>query len=335
MQRRPAPTAGGKTLVRAPPPLALGEPAMQAARNEQAQLYVPSITPRPPHAGADYRPDIDGLRALAVGGVILFHAGVSAVGGGFAGVDVFYVISGYLIASIIVREQRDGRLSLVRFYQRRARRILPALLFVLVPTTLAAAAWLEPKTFDDYAATLIAVLTFCSNFVFMAQTGGYFAPAAEQTPLIHTWSLAVEEQFYIVFPLAMLLAWRFGERRLRLGIVAVALASLLLAEALRDVEPTLNFYLPFTRAWDLLAGVLLALHPHPVAPRLGRPARELLAGAGVAMIVATFVAYDQRTPFPSVWRCCRPAACCSSSHSAPARRRYSGCCRHRRCCCWV
>ena len=249
-----------------------------------------------------YRSDIDGLRALAVGGVLLFHAGFGWIDGGFAGVDVFFVISGYLITSIIVREQLDGSFTLARFYERRARRILPALLAVLLATTAAALLWLEPTALTDYAHSLIAVLTFSSNFLFMAQAG-YFAPGVEQMPLIHTWSLAVEEQFYIFFPLAMLAGWRFGLRRLAWGLFAVAVMSLGLSEVVRKLDLNVNFYLAVTRAWELLAGGLLAIHLLREAPhrRFGRALNELLAGTGVLMICASFVVYDRSRQFPSVW----------------------------------
>ncbi len=256
-------------------------------------------------AGTDYRADIDSLRALAVAGVILFHADFDAVGGGFAGVDVFFAISGFLITAIIVREHRRGDFDLARFYERRVRRIVPALLAMLLPTTLAALWLLDPASLADYAESLLAVLLFGSNFYFITQAG-YFAPAVDEVPLLHTWSLGVEEQFYIVFPFALGLLWRFGPRRVAAVLVAVALLSLAGAELGRKLITQANFYLPFTRAWELLAGSLLALamardgrRPHEHLPRA---ANEALAAAGVAMIVACFVGYSGRTTqFPSVW----------------------------------
>ena len=176
-----------------------------------------------------HRPEVDGLRAVAVVPVILFHAEFDWFSGGFVGVDVFFVISGYLITSILVEDLANGRFSIARFYERRARRILPALFLVLACTTAAAWAWMTPGELESYARALVAVVLFVSNIYFW-RTEDYFAPAAELNPLLHTWSLAVEEQFYIFFPVLLLVGWRFGARRLLWIVFGLSLASLALAQ---------------------------------------------------------------------------------------------------------
>ena len=149
-----------------------------------------------------YRSEIDGLRALAVVPVILYHAGFPGFSGGFLGVDIFFVISGYLIGGIIYSELLSGSFSILRFYERRARRILPALFAVTLASTVAAWLWLSPEALSDYGKSLVAVTAFASNIHFWREAG-YFATDAGLNPLLHTWSLAVEEQFYIFFPLLM------------------------------------------------------------------------------------------------------------------------------------
>ena len=158
-----------------------------------------------------YRAEIDGLRALAVLPVILFHAGFDWFSGGFVGVDVFFVISGYLITTIIINELGEGKFSVVNFYERRARRILPALFFMMLVCLPFAYLWLGPGELKSFGQSLIAVSTFSSNILFWLETG-YFDSAAELKPLLHTWSLAVEEQFYILFPLLLMLTWRLGTK---------------------------------------------------------------------------------------------------------------------------
>ena len=204
-----------------------------------------------------YRQEIDGLRAVAVIPVVLFHAGFEIFSGGYVGVDVFFVISGYLITSILIRELEQGEFSLVRFYERRARRILPALFFMMLVCIPFAWAWMTPSQIEDFGRSLVAVSLFASNILFWRKID-YFAPAAEENPLLHTWSLAVEEQYYMFFPLFLLLAWRFGRTRVFYMIAAIAAASLLFANGAGATMPVANFYLAPTRAWELLAGSLCA-----------------------------------------------------------------------------
>jgi peptidoglycan/LPS O-acetylase OafA/YrhL len=164
-----------------------------------------------PRYRVKYRREIDGLRAVAVVPVILFHAGYSAFSGGYVGVDVFFVISGYLITTIILAEKEKGTFSLVNFYERRARRILPALFFVMLVSLLPAWLWMTPSDMTRFSRSLVAVSTFSSNILFWLESG-YWGTANELKPLLHTWSLAVEEQFYILFPLYLILMWRFRKR---------------------------------------------------------------------------------------------------------------------------
>jgi len=176
----------------------------------------------------NYRPDIDGLRALAVVPVVLFHAGLVGFSGGYVGVDVFFVISGYLITRLIHDEMSAGRFSVARFYERRIRRIFPALFAVLAASTVAAAFWFMPIDFDTFSDSLAGAALSVSNFVFWREAG-YFAGPSDLKPLLHTWSLGVEEQFYVVFPLVLLALHRYARRFLPAVLAAVVVASFALS----------------------------------------------------------------------------------------------------------
>ena len=229
-----------------------------------------------------YRKEIDGLRALAVVPVILFHARVPFLPGGFIGVDIFFVISGYLITSLLAEELTAGTYGLARFYERRARRILPALFLVMLAILPLAFALMLPGQLEDFASSLAAVVLFLSNFFFLSQVG-YFSPDAELQPLLHTWSLAVEEQYYLLFPPLLALLWRRGQGWVFavLGILAVASFGIALWAA--GENPARNFFFTGSRAWELLAGALAALAARrwPVAGNdlLAVPGLFLLAGA--------------------------------------------------------
>ncbi len=171
-----------------------------------------------------HRPEIDGLRALAVLPVILFHSGLPLFSGGFVGVDIFFVISGYLITSIIIAEMANDRFSLINFYERRARRILPALFVVMLACLPVAWTTLDPPDLKYFAKSLVAVPTFSSNLLFWLESD-YFDATAELKPLLHTWTLAVEEQYYLFFPLVLMLGWRMGQTRLVALLAIVAAAS--------------------------------------------------------------------------------------------------------------
>ncbi|MEZ5479762.1 MAG: acyltransferase [Thiolinea sp.] len=246
-----------------------------------------------------YRKEIDGLRALAVVPVILFHAGLSAFSGGFVGVDIFFVISGYLITSIIINELDAGHFTIAGFYERRARRILPALFFVML-VSLPFAWWiLLPHELEAFARSMIAVVIFASNLLFW-QESDYFATDSELIPLLHTWSLAVEEQYYVLFPLLLWGVWKLGLRRVALIIGSIALLSLGLAEWGWRHDAAANFYLLPSRAWELMAGAGCALYLYRHPP----PTGQLAQGAsllGLLLILFSIVWLDESVPFPSVY----------------------------------
>ncbi|MDF1821884.1 MAG: acyltransferase family protein [Alcanivoracaceae bacterium] len=245
-----------------------------------------------------YRKEIDGLRAVAVLPVMLFHAGVSGFSGGFVGVDVFFVISGYLITTILLEERADGRFSLLGFYDRRIRRILPALYFVMFCSIPAAWYLMLPDDLENFGQSLVSTTLF-SNNILLWITSDYFQLEAEFKPLLHTWSLAVEEQYYIVFPALLALLWRYGRRHLFAALALVAIASLAAAEMASRFWPQAAFYLIPFRAWELMAGALVAIHflKHPGKTFANGP----LALAGLVLILASVVLYDSGTPFPGVY----------------------------------
>ncbi len=188
-----------------------------------------------------YRAEIDGLRALAVLPVIFFHAGFEFFGGGFVGVDVFFVISGYLITGIILSEINNGQFSIINFYERRARRILPALFFVMASCLPFAWYWLTPSDLKDFGQSLIAVSTFSSNILFWMESG-YFDTAAELKPLLHTWSLAVEEQYYILFPIFLMISWRLGINWIIIILIFIFLISLSMSHWGAFNKPSASFF---------------------------------------------------------------------------------------------
>ena len=246
-----------------------------------------------------HRADIDGLRAVAVMPVIFHHAGWSAFRGGFFGVDVFFVISGYLITGIIASELAEGRFSIARFYERRARRILPALLVVMAACIPAAQVLMTPPQVEELARSVLATLLFASNVFFWSETG-YFDAAAGTKPLLHTWSLAVEEQFYILFPLILMALWRWGASLRAViwvvgGLAAASLLAMEVSRELRLVAPSSLFYLAHFRAWELLAGALCAL----VAMRTGRRSVPILALVGLALVAVPMVVLPGGVPVPS------------------------------------
>lgn len=240
-----------------------------------------------------YRPEIDGLRAIAVLPVVLYHAGVSAIPGGFAGVDVFFVISGFLITGIIAEEAETGRFQIGRFYERRARRILPALFFVMLATTVFAWQIMVPYQLEDLSQSIVATLLFMSNVLFWFEAD-YFAVEAASKPLLHTWSLAVEEQFYVVFPLVLVVLYRIGRRVVIPILAAGAVASFGLALVYSQSSPSATFFLIQFRAWELLAGSLgvLWLRNAPPAPN------RWIAAVGLATVVLSFFIVTEATPWP-------------------------------------
>ena len=246
-----------------------------------------------------YRPEIDGLRALAVIPVVLFHAGIAGFSGGFVGVDIFFVISGYLITSIILSEQQKNSFTLVGFYERRARRILPALMLVVLVSMPAAWYLLDPFALVDFGKSLISVGLFVSNFYFWI-VSDYFAPGSEFIPLLHTWSLAVEEQFYLVFPVFMIATFTWIKSKRLLVLVTVAVLSLIFCEWAWRNAPEANFFLPFSRTWELMAGVFCAFYLHQSRDH-SSILKQLGSGAGFLMLLYSIVFFDKSTPFPSVY----------------------------------
>ena len=206
-----------------------------------------------------YRREIDGLRALAVLPVILFHAGFPTFSGGFVGVDVFFVISGYLITSIILAERQAGTFTLVGFYERRARRILPALFVVMGVCSVFSWLWLLPSDMKMFSQSLVAVPAFASNILFYL-TSSYFEPAAELKPLLHTWSLSVEEQYYLLYPIMLLIAWRFGKRWIVAVLILLTGMSLAAAHYGSTTDPSFTFFLLPTRGWEILIGALVGFY---------------------------------------------------------------------------
>lgn len=243
-----------------------------------------------------YRSEIDGLRALAVVPVILFHAGFEIFNGGFIGVDVFFVISGYLITTIIIEDMENNCFSFVYFYERRVRRILPALLFVMLTCIPFAWMWMVPGQMKDFSQSIVAVSLFASNLLFWKESG-YFEPSAEEKPLLHTWSLAVEEQYYVFFPIFLFFTWRFGKTRVFWIIVVMASISLILSEWGWRNKVTANFYSAPTRAWEIFAGSIAAF----VVRKKGVQKSEIASLLGLLAIIFAFIFYDEKTPFPSVY----------------------------------
>lgn len=250
-----------------------------------------------------YRPEIDGLRAIAVMAVLLYHAGVPGFGGGYVGVDIFFVISGFLITGIIRRPIAGGTFSIVDFYERRARRILPALVAMFVFTTVGAVLIMPPRVLSGYGADLIGAALSFSNVRFW-KTSGYFNGAAEFNPLIHTWSLAVEEQFYLFYPLVLAALHKWFARSVPALLAAGLLLSLGLSIWAAEHAPMAGFYLIPTRAWELLAGGLLTFLPQQTW-RTGWA--NLASLIGVAMLTAAIVLFTDATPFPG-WQAALPVA---------------------------
>jgi peptidoglycan/LPS O-acetylase OafA/YrhL len=257
-----------------------------------------------------YRREIDGLRALAVVPVLLFHAGFRTFSGGFVGVDVFFVISGYLITSLILHEVQGGAFSLAHFYERRARRLLPALFVVVLFCLPLAWLWMTPEDLDAFSRSLIGVSTFSSNIVFWQDTG-YFDTSSELKALLHTWSLAVEEQYYLFFPFVLLVMLRLGKVPTAVVIMLLLVASLSVAELLLSSTPAAVFYLLPTRGWELLTGALASFVYYSTSLksiflRIGCSVilgliKQFFSLIGVVLIFASVFIYDAETPFPGFY----------------------------------
>jgi peptidoglycan/LPS O-acetylase OafA/YrhL len=260
-----------------------------------------------------YRPDIDGLRAIAVLLVVWFHAFPEAMPGGFIGVDIFFVISGFLITGILVRELDQQRFSLPGFYIRRIRRIFPALIVVLAVTLVLGWLWMLPAAYAQLSADVFASAAFVSNIALLLQSG-YFDIESGKKPLLHLWSLGIEEQFYLFWPLILMLATRLRLRILTVATV-IGIAAFALNVALIGSDPVATFYLPFTRAWELLAGAALACGWNQL--RQTGVASNWRAAIGLLLIAVTAGVLDSRSAFPGWWAVL-PVAGAALLLSAPA-----------------
>lgn len=240
-----------------------------------------------------YRPDIDGLRAIAVLGVLFFHAGLGCQGG-FVGVDVFFVISGFLITSLILRDLREGTFSFVDFWARRIRRIVPALAAMTLAVVVIGYFGMFPDYYEALGKQVIALVLCVSNVKFWKETG-YFDTASDEKPLLHTWSLSVEEQFYFIIPIALFLVFRFKREKLALPLIALTCVISLVASVYAVTNhPSANFYLLPTRAWELGAGSLLAFAGPIKNPKL----REFSSFIGLALIIGCYFLFPEGVSFP-------------------------------------
>lgn len=252
-----------------------------------------------------YRPEVDGLRALAVLSVVLYHAefyikGEKILQGGFIGVDIFFVISGYLITSIVLKELEAGRFSFISFYDRRARRILPALFVVILASVPFALHLLLPIAMEDYSGSVLSAILMVANFWFAASDSYWGEPSALK-PFLHTWSLAVEEQFYLGFPLLLLVCWKRLRRIVLPLLLVIFFSSLAYAQLMYAEQPQNVFFLLPARAWQLLAGGILAYLE--LTRGLAKPsgmASWLMPKIGIVMILASIVSFSENTPHPSV-----------------------------------
>ena len=259
----------------------------------------------------DYRPEVDGLRAIAVLAVVLYHFGVGGLGGGFVGVDIFFVISGFLIGGLLWKELDErGGVDLGRFYLRRVRRLAPAYLAMAIVSTIAAWVILLPFEFREFGKHLIAATVWLSNVQFWREAG-YFDVAADSKVLLHTWSLSVEEQFYVVLPILLILL-KFSRRISGAVVGAAWAASLLACIAVTPGDPVATFFLFPFRAWELLTGVLLALWM-----RRGNRGADILAPTGLALILVSIL-FVQSDGFPG-WQALLPVAGTAMLLSVPGR----------------
>jgi peptidoglycan/LPS O-acetylase OafA/YrhL len=292
---------------------------MLYARNAAAGTLRAAVRSPAAARAIAYRPDIDGLRAISVLAVILFHARVPGFAGGYVGVDVFFVISGYLITQILVAHTEHGVTRRLRdFYVRRCRRILPALLVMLVATAPLACWLFPPGDLASFGRQLAATAVFLGNLAMLRGTG-YFDLQTPLDPLAHLWSIGVEEQFYVVFPLVLIASGKSSGRRIAI-LCGAAVASFALCVWGSYAHPTPNFFLAPTRAWELLLGSLVALG-------VGRSLRHhrlanAFAAAALVALAACLIAYDRSTPYPGLYAlvpCASAAILLATGGGSPSR----------------
>lgn len=254
-------------------------------------------------SSVQYRREVDGIRAIAVVSVILFHAGLTEISGGFLGVDVFFVISGYLITGIILKDLEDGqwnvKSSIINFYLRRSRRILPALFVMIFISTIVAVSILLPDDIQNFGQSVFATITF-SNNILLFLTNGYFSENSDFKPLIHTWSLGVEEQYYLIIPLLMNLAFWFEKRKgVICFIIIIAAGSLITSISTQQIYPQANFYLIFPRAWELCAGGLAVIF-EPNLRRISARSQAVMATVGLSATVLSLFVLDASMNLPGL-----------------------------------
>jgi peptidoglycan/LPS O-acetylase OafA/YrhL len=247
-----------------------------------------------------YRPDVDGLRAIAIIPVVAFHAGFSGLPGGFTGVDVFFVISGYLIGAQIFRQSTAGTFSYLSFYARRLRRIVPALIALLLLFFSVGYFLLTPSEMRELGKESVAAVFGASNFLFF-MGGDYFAPAADLNPLLHTWSLGVEEQFYIVLPILAVVLIRLFKARAPRWLLAITILTFVASVILTNVDSSAAFYLLPTRFWELSLGALLATSGLDVSTKVHGRSANALGFCGATLVVVGIVAYQPAIAFPGVF----------------------------------
>ena len=244
-----------------------------------------------------YRAEIDGLRVLCLACNIL-HAGFEWFSGGYVGIDIFFVISGYLITTIIISDMAEEKFSIIDFYERRARRILPALFFVMAACLPFAWLLLTPNDLKDFGESLIAISFFSSNIFFWLEDG-YFSAASELKPLLHTWSLAVEEQFYILFPIFLILAWRFGVKWVLIFLLVIFFISFGTAQWGAYNAPSATYYLLQLEV-GIACWCLSAFYKHYTYIK-SLALNQALSLIGFGMIIYSVIKFDQTTPFPSLY----------------------------------
>ena len=249
-----------------------------------------------------YRKEIDGLRAFAIIPVIFFHAGLQSFSGGFVGVDVFFVVSGYLIATLVITELSKHTFSLSHFYVRRVRRILPALFIMMLTCLPFAWIFLLPNDMKEFSQSMVSVIMFLSNLLFWIKSG-YFDTSTELKPLIHTWSLSIEEQFYILFPIVCLAIFKFSKNNFFLIFSLIAIIGLFTAQHIITNYPSMAFYGLPTRGWEIICGVLVAwvLHSTNFLILKSFLLNQILSLIGFGLVLFSIITFNLNTPHPSFY----------------------------------
>lgn len=280
----------------------LMQPVASGAGRDSSPATPAAHTPAT--SGTPFRPDIEGLRAIAVLAIVLFHIGYKQLPGGYVGVDIFFVISGFLIGRNITTGIDAGTFKLSTFYRARIKRIFPAFAVTVLVTTIVSVLLLFPTSLIDYAKSALSTLVYGSNFYFWTTAGYFDAPAASK-PLLHTWSLAVEEQFYVVLPLLLMMLKPMSRQMVTWIVIGVAAASLALCVVFTTMQPEAAFYLLPFRAWELLMGVIIARLPEWTTQRDWL--RNAVAGAGLVLIAVSIVVFTEEMAFPG-WIAIIPCA---------------------------